>query len=268
MIQYKFYQKIKKFFKKIMSQIIEKSLCIKNFRKKGRNNRGLVTSPHRGGGHKRLYRKIDFKRSKVEVFAKVKRIEYDPNRTASIALLNYLDGTKHYILHPIGLKIGDWVINSPKAPISIGNFLPLKNIPIGTQVHNIELNPGKGGQIARSAGASAQIVSKQKKFITLSLPSNEIRLVSKDCWATIGQISNINHNNKVYKKAGRKRWLDHRPKVRGVAMNAVDHPHGGGEGRAPIGRVHPVTPWGKPTLGKRTRKINKYSDKLILRRRK
>ena len=251
-----------------MIQRIEKSLCIKIFRKRGRNNRGLITCRHRGGGHKRLYRKIDYKRTKIEILAKVNRIEYDPNRSSSIALLHYLDGTKKYILHPIGLKIGDWVISSPTAPISVGNCLPLKNMPIGTQVHNIEINPGRGGQIARSAGVTARIVSKQKKFITLSLPSNEVRLISSNCWATIGQISNIKHNNIIYKKAGRKRWLDRRPTVRGIAMNASDHPHGGGEGRAPIGRAGPVTPWGQATLGKRTRKINKYSNSLILNRRK
>lgn len=251
-----------------MIQKIEKSLYIKHFRKRGRNNRGLITCRHRGGGHKRLYRQIDFKRMKIGISAKVSRIEYDPNRSASIALLNYLDGKKQYILHPLGLKIGDWVISGPTVPITVGNCLPLKNIPLGTQVHNIELNPGKGGQIVRAAGTSAQIVSKQKKFITLSLPSNEIRLVPINCWATIGQISNIQHNSTIYKKAGRKRWLDRRPTVRGAAMNAADHPHGGGEGRAPIGRSSPMTPWGKPTLGKRTRKINKYSNNLVLNRRK
>ena len=251
-----------------MARKLQKSLVSKNKRKKGRNNRGVITSRHRGGGHKRLYRKIDFKRTKITASALVKEISYDPNRTAAIALLNYSDGEKKYILHPLELKIGDRVSSSPEASIQTGNTLPLKNIPLGTQVHNIELTPGRGGQLARSAGTSAQIIAKEDNFVTLRLPSNEIRLISKNCWATIGQISNINHNNIVYKKAGRKRWLGRRPSVRGVAMNAVDHPHGGGEGRAPVGRPHPVTPWGKAALGHRTRKINKYSNSLILRRRK
>nr|ARQ82249.1 ribosomal protein L2 [Ostreobium sp. HV05042]ARQ82318.1 ribosomal protein L2 [Ostreobium sp. HV05007a] len=251
-----------------MIQKTEKSLCVKNFRKKGRNNRGLITCRHRGGGHKRLYRKIEFNRLKVGIYARVHRIDYDPNRSSKIALLHYTDGIKTYIIHPLNLKIGDYILSSPKAPISVGNCLPLRNMPLGTVVHNIEINPGKGGQLVRSAGSSAQILSKQKDSITLSLPSSEIRLVSKNCWATIGQVSNIKHNNRVYKKAGRKRWLDRRPSVRGAAMNAVDHPHGGGEGRAPVGRPGPLTPWGKATLGKRTRKINKYSNKLILTRRK
>lgn len=251
-----------------MTHKLQKSLLSKNTRKKGRNNRGIITSRHRGGGHKRLYRKIDFKRTKMTVSALVKEISYDPNRTAPIALLHYQDGEKKYILHPVELKIGHWIASNSEAPIKTGNTLPLRNIPLGTQVHNIELTPGKGGQLARSAGTSAQIIAKEDRFVTLRLPSNEIRLISKNCWATIGQIANINHNNIIYKKAGRKRWLGRRPAVRGVAMNAADHPHGGGEGRAPVGRPHPVTPWGKATLGHRTRKINKYSDPLILRRRK
>ncbi len=248
-----------------MIQKIKKSLYLKNFRQRGRNNRGIITSRHRGGGHKRLYRKIDFKRTKIGISAKVQRIEYDPNRNASIALLYYKDGTKNYILQPIGLNIGDWVISHFEAPITVGNSLPLRNIPLGTQVHNIEFTPGKGGQLVRAAGCAAQVMAKQKNFVTLRLPSNEIRLIPNNCWATIGQIGNINHGNILFKKAGRQRWLDRRPSVRGVAMNAVDHPHGGGEGRAPVGRPHPVTPWGKATLGKKTRKINKYSDTLILR---
>ena len=247
---------------------VQKSLLSKNKKKAGRNNRGVITIRHRGGGHKRLYRNIDFKRKKTTFSAIVKMISYDPNRTAPIALLHYKDGKKKYILHPLQLKIGDKVLSNPNASIQPGNTLPLKNIPLGTQVHNIELTPGKGGQIARSAGASAQIIAKENNFVTLRLPSSEIRLISKNCWATIGQISNINHNNVIYKKAGRKRWLGRRPSVRGAAMNAVDHPHGGGEGRAPVGRPRPVTPWGKATIGYRTRKINKYSDFLILRRRK
>ena len=245
-----------------------KNLFIKNIRKRGRNNRGIITSRHRGGGHKRLYRKIDFKRLKTHMPALVKDILYDPNRTAPIALLHYQDGTKKYILHPSGLKTGDYSTSGNESSISAGNTLPLRSIPLGTQVHNIEITPGRGGQLARSAGASAQIIARQKDYVTIRLPSNEIRLISKNCWATIGQIANINHNNRVFNKAGRKRWLDRRPSVRGVAMNAADHPHGGGEGRTPIGRPHPVTPWGKATLGHRTRKKTKYSDTLILRRRK
>ena len=175
---------------------------------------------------------------------------------------------KDYILHPLGLNLGDWVISDPEAPINVGNALPLSKIPLGTQIHNIEITPGKGGQLARSAGSAAQIIAKQKKYVTLKLPSKEIRLVSRNCWATVGQIGNIDHSNIVFNKAGCKRWLDRRPSVRGVAMNAVDHPHGGGEGRTPIGRPHPVTPWGKPTLGQRTRKTKKYSSNLIVRRRK
>lgn len=246
----------------------KKPLLSKNRRKNGRNNRGIITSRHRGGGHKRIYRSIDFKRQKISLSATVKQVFYDPNRTAPIALLHYKDGKKKYILYPLELEIGDKVLSNPEASIQPGNTLPLKNIPLGTQVHNIELTPGKGGQLSRSAGTSAQIIAKEDSFVTLRLPSNEIRLISKNCWATIGQVSNINHNNIIYKKAGRKRWLGLRPSVRGVAMNAVDHPHGGGEGRAPVGRPRPLTPWGKATLGYRTRKINKYSDSLILRRRK
>ena len=251
-----------------MIQKIPKLLHIKHVRHKGRNNQGIITSRHRGGGHKRLYRKIDFKRQKIGVSALVKNIDYDPNRTSSIALLHYKDGTKSYILTPLGLKKGDLIISHPEAPIQIGNHLPLRNIPLGTQIHNLEITPGNGGQIVRSAGTTAQIIAKQDKFVTLRLPSTEIRLISKNCWATIGQVNNINHNNIIYKKAGRKRWLDRRPEVSGSAMNAVDHPHGGGEGRAPIGRDKPVTPWGKPTLGKKTRNKNKHSNRFILRRRK
>lgn len=247
---------------------LQKSLLSKNKRRRGRNNRGVITSRYRGGGHKRLYRNIDFKRTKTNLSAFVKEIFYDPNRTAPIALLYYEDGEKKYILYPLELKLGDRVLSNTEASIQVGNTLPLKNIPLGTQIHNIELTPGKGGQLVRSAGTSAQLVAKEENFVTVRLPSNEIRLISKNCWATVGQIANINHNNTVYKKAGRKRWLDRRPSVRGVAMNAADHPHGGGEGRAPVGRPRPMTPWGKAALGHRTRKINKYSDSLILRRRK
>nr|UXE30912.1 ribosomal protein L2 [Ostreobium quekettii] len=246
----------------------QKALLSKKISKKGRNNRGIITSRHRGGGHKKMYRRIDFKRTKINVPALVKAVSYDPNRTAPIALLNYQDGRKDYILQPLQLKVGDWVISKAQAPSKVGDNLPLRSIPLGALVHNIELTPGKGGQLVRSAGTSAQVIAKGGNFVTLRLPSNEIRLFSKNCWATIGQISNIDHNNQIYRKAGRKRWLGHRPSVRGAAMNAVDHPHGGGEGRTPVGRTHPVTPWGKVTLGYRTRKKSKYSDSLILRRRR
>lgn len=246
----------------------EKSLTSWLNRSQGRNNRGVITSRHRGGGHKRLYREMDFKRNKIGIPAKVATIEYDPNRNARIVLLNYQDGEKKYILHPKGLKVGETIISSLTAPISIGNSLPLSNIPLGTEVHNIELQPGRGGQLARSAGTSAQIVAKEGNFITLRLPSAEVRLVSKNCWATIGQVGNPDVNNLTIGKAGRNRWLGKRPKVRGVVMNPVDHPHGGGEGRAPIGRSRPVTPWGRPALGQRTRKSKKYSSSLIIRRRK
>ena len=251
-----------------MIQKAEKPICFKNQRNKGRNNRGIITSRRRGGGHKRLYRKVDFKRSKIGIPALVRQVEYDPNRNAYIARLHYKDGVKGYILCPVGLNVGDWIISDFKPSIKVGNALPLYNVPLGTQVHNIELLPGKGGQLVRSAGAVAQVLAKQNNFITLRLPSNEIRLVPRKCWATIGQVGNINYNNTLFLKAGRKRWLGRRPSVNGSVMNAVDHPHGGGEGRAPIGRPTPVTPWGKAALGHRTRKINKYSDALILRRRK
>jgi large subunit ribosomal protein L2 len=246
----------------------EKSLTSWLNRSQGRNNRGVITSRHRGGGHKRLYREIDFRRNKIGIPAKVATIEYDPNRNARIVLLNYQDGEKKYILHPKGLKVGDTIISSLTASITVGNSLPLSNIPLGTEVHNIELQPGRGGQLARSAGTSAQIVAKEGKFITLRLPSAEVRLVSKNCWATIGQVGNPDVNNLTIGKAGRNRWLGKRPKVRGVVMNPVDHPHGGGEGRAPIGRSRPVTPWGRPALGQRTRNSKKYSNSLIIRRRK
>lgn len=246
----------------------EKSLTSWIHQSKGRNNRGIITSRHRGGGHKKLYREIDFKRSKIGITGKVVTIEYDPNRNSRIALLHYQDGEKKYILYPHGLKLGETLIADINAPIIIGNALPLSNMPLGIQVHNIELYPGAGGQLARAAGTGAQIVAKQGKFVTLRLPSGEIRLVSKNCWASIGQVGNIDYNNLTIGKAGRSRWLGRRPTVRGVVMNPVDHPHGGGEGRAPIGRSHPVTPWGRPALGQRTRKSKKYSNVLILRKRK
>jgi large subunit ribosomal protein L2 len=257
-------------FKEITQPLMkpEKSLLLPHHRAQGRNNRGIITSRHRGGGHKRLYRLIDFRRDKIGAIGKVISIEYDPNRNARIALLHYHDGEKRYILYPRGLKTGESLISNFVAPISLGNSLPLENIPLGTEIHNVELHPGCGGQLARAAGSVVQLVAKDGKFVTLRLPSGEIRLVGKNCWATIGQVGNIEQINLTIGKAGRNRWLSRRPKVRGSVMNPVDHPHGGGEGRAPIGRSHPVTPWGRPALGERTRKVTKYSRKFIVRRRK
>jgi len=255
-------------FSEVASKKPEKSLTTWWSRSKGRNNRGIITSRHRGGGHKRLYRDIDFGRTKVNIPAKVTHIEYDPNRNSRIALVNYQDGEKRYILHPVGLQIGDTIIASPEATISVGNCLPLVNIPLGTEVHNVELQPGSGGQLVRAAGTVAQIVAKEGAWVTLRLPSGEVRLVSQNCWATIGRVGNVDAFNLTLGKAGRKRWLGRRPHVRGSAMNPVDHPHGGGEGRAPIGRSRPVSPWGKPALGAKTRKRKKFSAALILQRRK
>nr|ACQ90791.1 ribosomal protein L2 [Neglectella solitaria] len=255
-------------FIEITSIKSDKKLTFWFNRSKGRNNRGIITSRHRGGGHKKLYRKIDFRRDKIGIPARVATIEYDPNRNARIVLLHYKDGEKRYILHPRGLKLNEILISSPTAPIRIGNSLPLFTIPLGTEIHNVEFQPGKGGQLARAAGTSVQIVAKEGRFVTLRLPSGEVRLVSKNCWATVGQVGNAEINNLTLGKAGRTRWLGKRPKVRGVVMNPVDHPHGGGEGRAPIGRCHPVTPWGKPALGQRTRKSKKYSTSFLIRRRK
>jgi large subunit ribosomal protein L2 len=232
----------------------------------GRNNYGRITSRHIGGGHKRKYRIIDFKRDKHNVPAKVASIEYDPNRSSLIALLHYLDGEKRYILAPLGLKVGDTVMSGENAPIQRGNALPLKNIPVGNIIHNIELKIGKGGQLSRSAGTHGQFMAKEGNYAQIKLPSNEVRMVHLDCYATIGQIGNIDHANISLGKAGRTRWLDRRPKVRGVAMNPVDHPLGGGEGKSSGGR-HPVTPWGMPTKGFKTRR-NKDSGKYIIRRRK
>lgn len=232
----------------------------------GRNSYGRVTAWHRGGGHKRRYRLVDFKRDKVGIPAKVATIEYDPNRTAHIALLHYVDGEKRYILAPVGLSVGDQVLASDDADIKPGNCLRLASIPLGTVLHNVELKPGKGGQLARSAGSSTQLIAKEGKYAILRLPSTEMRMVPIECKATIGQIGNINHENTSLGKAGRKRWLGKRPHVRGVAMNPVDHPMGGGEGRSSGGR-HPCTPWGVPTKGYRTRK-SKSSDRLIVRRRR
>jgi large subunit ribosomal protein L2 len=246
----------------------EKSLLTKRVSKAGRNNRGIITIRHRGGGHKRRYRIIDFKRNKQEIKAKVASIEYDPNRNARIALLHYTDGEKRYILHPKRLEVGSVVMSGPQSPIEIGNALPLSNIPLGTSIHNIELIPGRGGQIVRSAGTSAQVVAKEGKFVTLKMPSNEVRMVHSRCYATIGEVGNAEEKNLVLGKAGRKRWLGIRPTVRGVVMTPCDHPHGGGEGRSPIGRPKPVTPWGRPALGLKTRRNNKYSDFCIIRKRK
>jgi large subunit ribosomal protein L2 len=231
----------------------------------GRNNRGRITSFHRGGGHKRRYRKIDFKRDKAGVPAKVASIEYDPNRSARIALLYYADGEKRYILAPVGLSVGDPVLTSERADIQPGNAMPLSAIPLGTIIHNIELKPGKGGQLVRSAGAGAQLMAKEGAYANIKLPSSETRLVRAECLATIGQIGNTDHENVSIGKAGRSRWLGRRSNVRGVAMNPVDHPHGGGEGRSSGGR-HPVTPWGVPTKGHKTRR-NRRTQKHILKAR-
>ena len=246
----------------------ERSLLTKIISKAGRNNRGVITIRHRGGGHKKRYRIIDFKRNKLDIEAKVASIEYDPNRNARIALLHYKDGEKRYILHPKRLEVGSTVVSGTNSPIEIGNALPLSNIPLGTSVHNVELIPGKGGQIVRSAGASAQIVAKEGNFVTLKMPSNEVRMVFSRCYATIGEVGNAEYKNLGLGKAGRKRWLGIRPTVRGVVMNPCDHPHGGGEGRSPIGRAKPVTLWGRPALGIKTRRNNKYSDFCIIRKRK
>ncbi|MFU2158879.1 MULTISPECIES: 50S ribosomal protein L2 [Caldisericum] len=246
----------------------EKSL-VEGLRKEGgRNNTGKITVRHRGGGNKRLYRIIDFKRDKDGIPAKVTSIEYDPNRSAYIALLTYADGEKRYIIAPLGLKVGDTVMSGPDAEIKVGNALPLKNIPLGTFIHNIELIPGKGGQIARSAGAAAQLIAKEDEYAQIRMPSNEIRRIRLECKATIGQVGNLDHENVNLGKAGHKRHLGIRPTVRGSAMNPVDHPHGGGEGKAPIGHPGPLTPWGKPTLGYKTRKKKNPSDKYIIKRRK
>ncbi len=230
----------------------------------GRNSNGRITVRFRGGGHKRRYRVVDFKRNKLDVPGKVASVEYDPNRSARIARIHYVDGEKAYIIHPVGLKVGDSVVSSASADILPGNCLPLENMPLGTTVHNIELRPGKGGQMARSAGAGAQLVAKEGKYAQLRLPSGEIRIVHKKCRATVGQVGNIEHEQVTLGKAGRKRWLGRRPHNRGVTMNPVDHPHGGGAGSTAGGR-HPVTPWGVPTKGYKTRN-NKRTDKFIVRR--
>jgi large subunit ribosomal protein L2 len=244
----------------------ERSLVERLQKHAGRNDQGRLTVRHQGGGHKRLYRIIDFKRTKDGVPAKVATIEYDPNRSARIALLNYVDGEKRYILAPNGLKVGDTIMSGAEADIKVGNALPLKNIPVGTMIHNIELKIGKGAQMVRSAGASAQLMAKEGSHALLRLPSGELRKVHVNCRATIGQVGNLEHENITIGKAGRARWMGVRPANRGVAMNPCDHPHGGGEGRSPVGRKHPVTPWGKCAMGAKTRR-NKTSDKLIVKRR-
>ncbi|MBM4318989.1 MAG: 50S ribosomal protein L2 [Deltaproteobacteria bacterium] len=252
-------------FTEVTKSAPEKSLVVNLKRKGGRNNTGRITSRHRGGGHKRRYRLIDFKRDKVNVPAKVAAIEYDPNRSARIALLHYGDGEKRYILAPNGLKVGDKVISSPHADIRPGNALPISHIPLGTMLHNIEMKPGKGGQLARSAGCGAQLMAKEGKYAHLRMPSGEMRLVNSQCWATVGVVGNEEHHNISVGKAGRSRWLGRRPHVRGVAMNPVDHPLGGGEGKSSGGR-HPCSPWGMPTKGYRTRN-NKATDRFIVKRR-
>jgi len=252
-------------FEEVTSTEPEKSLLEPLKKQSGRNASGRITVRHRGGGHKRKYRVIDFKRNKDGIPAKVASIEYDPNRSARIALLHYADGEKRYILAPAGLKTGQVIESGPNSDIKVGNALPIRNIPLGTQIHNLELHPGAGGQLVRSAGTSAQLMAKEGKYAHIRMPSGEMRLLLQDCRATIGQVGNVDHENITIGKAGRKRWMGIRPTVRGVVMNPVDHPHGGGEGRSPIG-MNPVTPWGKPALGARTRK-NKPSDRLIVKRR-
>ena len=251
-------------FTEITTDSPEKSL-LKPMRKTGgRNNKGRITCRHRGGGHRRHYRVIDFKRDKFGIPAKVASIEYDPNRTARIALLHYVDGEKRYIIAPEGLTVGAKVMSGPEAEIALGNALPLERIPLGSTVHNIELKKGRGGQIARSAGAFGQVVAKDGDYVHVKMPSNDVHLIRKECMATIGQVSNLDHSLIKIGKAGRKRWLGIRPTVRGVAMNPVDHPMGGGEGKSSGGR-HPVSPWGKPAKGGKTRKTRKYSDNYIVK---
>lgn len=255
-------------FSEITKSKPEKSLTTYKHNKKGRNNRGVITSRHRGGGHKRLYRIIDFKRNKYDIPAQVTAIEYDPNRNARIALLLYEDGEKRYILAPVGITVGTEVISGENSPFEVGNALPLYKIPLGTEVHNIELVAGKGGQMVRAAGTAAQVVAKEGNYVTLRLPSKEVRMVRKECYATIGRVGNTEARNIKLGKAGRTRHLGRRPHVRGSVMNPVDHPHGGGEGRAPVGRSGPMTPWGKPALGAKTRNKKKASSRLIVRRRR
>lgn len=254
-------------FKDLTAKAPEKSLTKGKTKKAGRNNRGRITARRRGGGHKQRYRFIDFRRDKLGVPGKVVSLEYDPNRSARIALVVYADGEKRYMLAPSGLEVGAEVLTNEAGDFRLGNCLPLRQIPLGTVVHNVELTPGKGGQLARSAGNQCQLLAKEGKYAALRLPSGEMRRVLADCRATVGQVGNEDHANISIGKAGRSRWLGRRPKVRGVAMNPVDHPHGGGEGRTSGGR-HPVTPWGRPTKGAKTRKPNRPSDQFIIRRRK
>ena len=255
-------------FDEITASKPEKSLLAKISQKGGRNNTGKMTVRHQGGGHKRQYRLIDFKRNKDNVVATVKTIEYDPNRSANIALVHYEDGVKAYILAPKGLEVGMTVVSGPDADIKVGNALPLENIPVGTVIHNIEMKPGKGGQLIRSAGTSAQVLGKEGKYVLIRLNSGEVRMILASCRATIGSVGNEQHELINIGKAGRSRWMRKRPTVRGSVMNPNDHPHGGGEGKAPIGRKAPVSPWGQPALGYKTRNKKAKSDKLIVRRRK
>ena len=255
-------------FEEITKKSPEKSLLAKKSKNAGRNSYGRITVRHHGGGNKQKYRIIDFKRQKDDMVATVIGIEYDPNRSANIALIQYEDGEKAYILAPIGLKDGDKVVSGPKADIKPGNCLPIENIPVGTMIHNIELNPGQGGKLVRAAGQEAQLMAKEGKYAHVRLPSGEMRLVMARCRATIGTIGNSDYENIKLGKAGRKRHMGIRPSVRGSVMNPCDHPHGGGEGKAPVGRPGPLTPWGKPALGYKTRKKNKQSDKFIVKRRK
>jgi len=254
-------------FEEITKKKPEPSLLEPLRKKGGRNNNGRITVRHRGGGHKRTYRRIDFKRDKVGIEARVAAIEYDPNRSARIALLNYVDGEKRYILAPVGLNVGDRVMSGVGSDIRVGNALPLRSIPLGTQVHNVELEIGRGGVMVRSAGNSAQLMAKEGDYATLRMPSGEMRMVHLNCMATVGQVGNVEHQNIRIGKAGRKRWMGRRPEVRGSAMNPRDHPHGGGEGRAPIGLKGPKTKWGKPARGVKTRH-NERTDRFIVRRRK
>lgn len=255
-------------FSELTPKAPEKRLLEPLPKKAGRNVYGRITTRHRGGGHKRLYRRIDFKREREGAPATVIALEYDPNRSARIALLRYEDGERRYILAPLGLKVGDRVTSGPGSDIKPGNAMQLKDMPVGTMIHNIELEPGRGGIMVRSAGTAAQLMAKEGRYALLRLPSSEVRRVLVTCRATVGQVGNVEHENISLGKAGRSRWLGRRPTVRGVVMNPIDHPHGGGEGKSPIGRKHPVTPWGKPALGVHTRRKHKPSDRLIVRRRK
>ncbi|PTL38460.1 50S ribosomal protein L2 [Alkalicoccus saliphilus] len=255
-------------FQELTTDQPERSLLTPLSKKAGRNNQGRISVRHQGGGHKRQYRVIDFKRDKDGIPGRVATIEYDPNRSANIALINYVDGEKRYILAPKGLKVGTEITSGKDADIKVGNALQLKDIPVGTIIHNIELRPGKGGQLVRSAGAEAQVLGREDKYVLVRLRSGETRLILGTCRATVGQVGNIEHELVNIGKAGRSRWMNRRPTVRGSVMNPSDHPHGGGEGRAPIGRPSPVSPWGQPTLGYKTRKKNKDTDKYIVRGRK